>query len=320
MQQRILPGRGSGGLSWTCAGRHGLALGGELLQRGLQPVEVVDDALHGELRRVALLHRAGDVDHAAVGHQAGQHLAVRRRLEQHKFHEFLPCDLRGIQHIPRTPASRPRAAHIGPHISACGSAAQIASPRPAAISFAPEGAGVERLRQPQDDQGVTTMAVIKVTDIAYVRLRSPDLDLQAEFLDNFGLVAERQERQGDLLSRHRSGASRPHHREGRSEVRRHRLSRRERGRSQDARQGARRLRHREHGRAGRRQARSPDRAERLPDRSGLGHGQGQADRGAAPVAQLRLRAARARRRSDAHPEGPVAAASASPTPCSARRR
>ena len=27
------------------------------------------------------------------------------------------------------------------------------------------------------------MAVIKVTDIAYVRLRSPDLDLQAEFLD-----------------------------------------------------------------------------------------------------------------------------------------
>src|SRR4029079_16500958 len=32
------------------------------------------------------------------------------------------------------------------------------------------------------------MAVIKVTDIAYVRLRSPDLDLQAEFLDNFGLA------------------------------------------------------------------------------------------------------------------------------------
>ena len=27
------------------------------------------------------------------------------------------------------------------------------------------------------------MAVIKVTDIAYARLRAPDLDLQAEFLD-----------------------------------------------------------------------------------------------------------------------------------------
>ena len=32
------------------------------------------------------------------------------------------------------------------------------------------------------------MAVIKVTDIAYARLRSPDLDLEAEFLENFGLV------------------------------------------------------------------------------------------------------------------------------------
>ncbi len=32
------------------------------------------------------------------------------------------------------------------------------------------------------------MAVIKVTDIAYARLRSPDLDKQAEFLENFGLV------------------------------------------------------------------------------------------------------------------------------------
>src|SRR5258706_778223 len=32
------------------------------------------------------------------------------------------------------------------------------------------------------------MAVIKVTDIAYARLRAPDLDLEAEFLENFGLV------------------------------------------------------------------------------------------------------------------------------------
>ena len=32
------------------------------------------------------------------------------------------------------------------------------------------------------------MAVIKVTDIAYVRLQSPDLDVQAEFLENFGLA------------------------------------------------------------------------------------------------------------------------------------
>src|SRR5262249_27024780 len=32
------------------------------------------------------------------------------------------------------------------------------------------------------------MAVIKVTDIAYVRIQSPDLDVQAEFNENFGLV------------------------------------------------------------------------------------------------------------------------------------
>src|SRR5271155_1122196 len=32
------------------------------------------------------------------------------------------------------------------------------------------------------------MAVIKVRDIAYARLRSPDLDVQEEFLTDFGLV------------------------------------------------------------------------------------------------------------------------------------
>ena len=77
-------------LELDLAGRHGLALVGELDERGLQPVVVVDNALHGELRRVALLHRAGDIDHAAVGHQTRQNLAVGRRLEQHKFHEVLP--------------------------------------------------------------------------------------------------------------------------------------------------------------------------------------------------------------------------------------
>src|SRR5436305_13947088 len=32
------------------------------------------------------------------------------------------------------------------------------------------------------------MPVIKCIDIAYARLRAPDLDLEAEFLENFGLV------------------------------------------------------------------------------------------------------------------------------------
>ena len=36
------------------------------------------------------------------------------------------------------------------------------------------------------------MAIIKVTDLAYGRLRAPDLDAAEEFLTNFGMVrAER---------------------------------------------------------------------------------------------------------------------------------
>src|SRR5262245_17619094 len=34
----------------------------------------------------------------------------------------------------------------------------------------------------------TTMSVIKVTDMAYGKLRSPDLDAQEEFLTHFGMV------------------------------------------------------------------------------------------------------------------------------------
>jgi hypothetical protein len=34
----------------------------------------------------------------------------------------------------------------------------------------------------------TTMPVIKVTDMAYGKLRSPDLDAQEEFLTHFGMV------------------------------------------------------------------------------------------------------------------------------------
>ena len=298
MQQRILPGRGSGGLSWTCAGRHGLALGGELLQRRPQPVEVVDDALHGELRRVALLHRAGDVDDAAIGHQARQNLAIRSRLKQHKLHDIPPLTL--WPEYSTSPGPRPAAAarqpHIRPRISGLDARAARKLPPPAGCDIvAPDGAGriQRRPRQPKDsdnngcDQGNRH------------RLRAP---ARARSRPAGGIPRqlragqERQDQQRDLLSRHRPGAPRPHHREGRSEVRRHRLSRRERGRPQDARQGARRLRHREPRRARRRQARAPDRAERLPDRGGLGHGQGAGDSGAAPDAQLRLRAARARRR------------------------
>ena len=44
---------------------------------------------------------------------------------------------------------------------------------------------------------MSTEPIIKVTDIAWGRIRSPDLDVQEEFLNNFGLVTV--ERTADAL-------------------------------------------------------------------------------------------------------------------------
>ena len=114
------------------------------------------------------------------------------------------------------------------------------------------------------------MAWIKATDIAYGRLRSPDLDLMEEFLTRFGMVrAERTHRA--LHARHRSRPPHPCHREGR---RRNSsaspITRRART-TLSARQGARRIGGRDDRRARRRQARAADRAERLPDRGRARH-------------------------------------------------
>jgi len=51
------------------------------------------------------------------------------------------------------------------------------------------------------------MAVIKITDIAYGRLRAPDLDVMEEFLTHFGLV--KVERTNNVLYMRGSGAA--HH-------------------------------------------------------------------------------------------------------------
>src|SRR5215475_11445224 len=53
----------------------------------------------------------------------------------------------------------------------------------------------------------TAMAIIKVTDLAYGRLRSPDLDTAEEFLTNFGMV--RAERTNTAL--YMRGTDAPHH-------------------------------------------------------------------------------------------------------------
>ena len=51
------------------------------------------------------------------------------------------------------------------------------------------------------------MAIIKVTDLAYGRLRSPDLDAAEEFLTNFGMV--RADRTSSAL--YMRGTDAPHH-------------------------------------------------------------------------------------------------------------
>src|SRR5919201_4277633 len=52
-----------------------------------------------------------------------------------------------------------------------------------------------------------TMALINVTDLAYVRLRSPDLDAQEEYLTHFGMA--RAERTKTAL--YMRGTDTPHH-------------------------------------------------------------------------------------------------------------
>src|SRR5580692_13090965 len=55
--------------------------------------------------------------------------------------------------------------------------------------------------------GEVAMPVVKVTDLAYGRLRSPDLDKQEEFLTTFGMV--RAERTKNAL--YMRGTDAPHH-------------------------------------------------------------------------------------------------------------
>src|ERR1700727_911354 len=58
-----------------------------------------------------------------------------------------------------------------------------------------------------DPSGRFAMPVIKITDLAYGRLRSPDLDKQEEFLTAFGMV--RSERTKNAL--YMRGTDAPHH-------------------------------------------------------------------------------------------------------------
>ena len=60
------------------------------------------------------------------------------------------------------------------------------------------------------------MPVIKAADLAYGRLRSPDLDKQEEFLTAFGMVRAERTNERALHARHRRAAPPPRHRAGRA--------------------------------------------------------------------------------------------------------
>src|SRR4029079_9310936 len=71
--------------------RGGGSVFGKLVERRAQRLEVVDNALHSELWRVAFADGRGDIDDAAFGKQAGQNLAAgRRHLKKNKFHGSPP--------------------------------------------------------------------------------------------------------------------------------------------------------------------------------------------------------------------------------------
>ena len=115
------------------------------------------------------------------------------------------------------------------------------------------------------------MAWAKVTDIAYGRLRSPDLDVMEEFLTRFGML--RAERTANAL--YMRGTDPAHHihvtEKGDPKFVGFAYYAASEDDLQAARQGARRVRRRKHRRARRRQARAAHRAERLSDRGGLRH-------------------------------------------------
>src|SRR5262249_53700871 len=97
---------------------------------------------------------------------------------------------RGRGHPARRAERAAGAGHRRPRLRARGRAGggrrsagdlAAADPHPAGVSWLSRGR-----RQPL--RGGTTMSVIKVRDLAYGRLRAPDLDVMEEFLTNFGMI------------------------------------------------------------------------------------------------------------------------------------
>ena len=140
------------------------------------------------------------------------------------------------------------------------------------------------------------MAVIKVRDLAYGRLQSPDLDQEEEFLTAFGMV--RAARTPTAL--YMRGTDPAHHihvtEKGDPRFIGFAWAVEQRGRTQSDREVPRRVGYRKHRRARRRQACPPDRAQRLHHRGRARHRVRATDPGRASGDQFRRRAAEPCRR------------------------
>src|SRR6187399_2799586 len=202
MQQRILPGRGSGGLSWTWPAGTALPSAASFSSAGFNPskpsmmpcmvscgVWPFFTALETSTTPRSVI-RPGVISLWAADWNRTSFTNFFLPWE-HDPEKWGPvfgqdhaqmCLARNTAHRPQP--GQPMPSTGPPRISGLWRRGQIAFPPPAAISSPPDGAS----EKPPSIQGEGTMAVIKVTDIAYARLRAPDLDLQSEFLENFGLV------------------------------------------------------------------------------------------------------------------------------------
>src|SRR6187401_218466 len=184
MQQRFLPGRGSGGLSWTWPAGTALPSAASFSSAGFNPSKpsmmpcMVSCGVWPFFTALEMSTTPRSVIRPGVTSPLAAHW------NRTSFTNSLPSCF-GAEYS-TSPAARPADPKHQPAAHIRSVAARPKLPFPHRLRYRPRQTG--RARQPPSIQGEGTMAVIKVTDIAYARLRAPDLDLQAEFLENFGLV------------------------------------------------------------------------------------------------------------------------------------
>ena len=128
MQARIFPGRGARPQT-DGVERRGLALDGEPFKRRTQLLEVVDDALHRELRRVSGLHVPRDAHHAALDDETGQDLLLAPASNNTSFTVTPPRSTVGGDHVTMDRWRTGPEGGADPGLSAAGGASEDATAR-----------------------------------------------------------------------------------------------------------------------------------------------------------------------------------------------